>query len=92
MLAPVDVAAAQTQVATFEQSALTAQQSLTAAENNLKTIMLPNREDPMWDVSIVPDTEVDTRMAIVPLRDAIRMSNSIGMRSSRICWPPRRNS
>jgi HAE1 family hydrophobic/amphiphilic exporter-1 len=74
VLAPVDVVAAQTQVATFEESAITAQQTLTAAENNLKTIMLANREDPGWETAVIPDTEVDVRPMIVPLRDAINQA------------------
>ena len=46
ILAPVDVVAAQTQVATFQQNLFTAQQALTPAENNLKSLMLPNRTRP----------------------------------------------
>jgi HAE1 family hydrophobic/amphiphilic exporter-1 len=74
VLAPVDVVAAQTQVATFEQTAIMAQQALTVAENNLKSIMLPNREDPMWNVAVVPETEVDARPTVLPLRDAINQA------------------
>ena len=37
ILAPIDVVAAQTQVATFQQSVFAAQQALTQAENNLKS-------------------------------------------------------
>ena len=37
VLAPIDVTAAQTQVANFQQNLFLAQQALTAAENNLKT-------------------------------------------------------
>ena len=76
VLAPVDVVAAQTQVANFQQTAIIAQQALAAAENNLKTIMLPNREDPMWGVAVVPETEVDVRPTVLPLRDAINQALS----------------
>src|SRR5262249_6789773 len=48
ILAPVDVVAAQTQVSTFQQTLLLAQQALTQAENNLKMLMLPDRTDLMW--------------------------------------------
>jgi len=74
VLAPADVVAAQTQVATFQQSAIAAQQAVTAAENNLKTIMLPNREDPMWNNAVVPETPVDERLTILPLRDALNQA------------------
>ncbi len=74
VLAPVDVVAAQTQVATFQQTAIAAQQAVTAAENNLKTLMLPNREDPLWSIAVVPETEVDARPTILPLRDAVNQA------------------
>src|SRR5580692_10148755 len=56
VLAPVDVVAAQTQVATFQQSVFQAQQALTQAENNLKSMMLPNRVDELWNFALTPDT------------------------------------
>ena len=40
LLAPIDVVAAQTQLANFELNAYSAQSALTQAENNLKTLML----------------------------------------------------
>ena len=43
VLAPIDVIAATTQITTFEQSVYTAQEDVTRAENNLKTLMLPDR-------------------------------------------------
>jgi hydrophobe/amphiphile efflux-1 (HAE1) family protein len=73
-LAPVDVVAAQTQVATFQQNLFAAQQALTAAENNLKALMLPNREDLMWSAEIVPDTAPDTSPEVLPLRDAVNLA------------------
>jgi outer membrane protein TolC len=74
ILAPIDVVAAQTQVATFEQNVFAAQQALTVAENNLKALMLPNRDDLMWSTALLPETEVDTGVKIVPLRDAINQA------------------
>jgi hypothetical protein len=58
ILAPVDVVAAQTQVATFQQLVFGAQQALTQAENNLKSLMLPNRDDLLWNCALIPATEV----------------------------------
>jgi HAE1 family hydrophobic/amphiphilic exporter-1 len=69
VLAPIDVIAAQTQVANFEQNALLSQQALTAAENNLKMLMLPDRGDPLWSTSLLPETELDPH-TIVPTFDA----------------------
>jgi HAE1 family hydrophobic/amphiphilic exporter-1 len=71
VLAPVDVVAAQTQVATFEQSLFTAQQLLTQAENNLKTMMLPNRTDLMWSMALVVDSPLSAEARPPSLEDAI---------------------
>src|SRR5262249_21673024 len=74
VLAPIDVTAAQTQVATFQQILFGAQQTLTAAENNLKMLMLPDRTDLMWSAAIIPETQLDTSLPVVPLRDAVNQA------------------
>src|SRR6478672_1918910 len=43
VLAPIDVVAAEAQIATFEQNIYTAQQVVTTTENTLKTMLLPDR-------------------------------------------------
>jgi len=59
LLAPIEVVAAQTQVATFQQSLGSAQQVLASAENNLKQMMAGDRSDPLWQDALVPDTPLD---------------------------------
>jgi hydrophobic/amphiphilic exporter-1 (mainly G- bacteria), HAE1 family len=76
VLAPIDVTAAQTQVANFQQSLFAAQQALTAAENNLKMLMLPDRNDLMWGAAIVPETAPDTSLKVTPLADAVAQALS----------------
>ena len=71
VLAPVDVVAAQTQVATFEQSLFAAQQLLTQAENNLKTMMLPNRTDLMWSMALVVDSPLSAETKPPSLEEAV---------------------
>lgn len=72
LLAPSDVVATQTQLATFQQSVFNAQQQLTAAENNLKALMLPDRSDLIWGMALQPEDRPDARIAVPPLADAIR--------------------
>ena len=72
ILAPVDVVAAQTQSATFQQGLFAAQQMLTAAENNVKSLMLPNRSDIMWSSALVPETPVNLNSPIPGLEDAVK--------------------
>ncbi|MEP6703962.1 MAG: TolC family protein, partial [Acidobacteriota bacterium] len=58
VLAPIDVVAATTQITTFEQTVYTAQESVARAENNLKTLMLPDRTSDVWALAITPISEV----------------------------------
>jgi outer membrane protein TolC len=74
ILAPVDVVAAQTQVATFQQNLFLAQTVLTAAENNLKTLMLPGRTDPLWGTALVPETQPDPNVVPPTLGEAIQQA------------------
>ena len=53
-LAPIDVVEAQTQVSRFELTVASAQQSLTEAENRLKSLMLRDRTAPQWNSAIIP--------------------------------------
>ncbi len=74
ILAPIDVVAAQTQAANFQQSLFAAQQTLTAAENNLKSLMLADRGDLMWGAALIPETPLDSNVAIPALDDAVKQA------------------
>ena len=63
LLAPTEVVAAQTQVSTFHQSLASAQQQLAAAENNLKQMMARDRQDPLWQTALIPQTSPETLLA-----------------------------
>lgn len=71
LLAVIDIVAAQRQMATFEQAAYSAQEVLASAENALKTLILADRDDPLWSLSLIPTTPIDTAPPVVPLADAI---------------------
>jgi outer membrane protein TolC len=71
LLAPIDVVAAQTQLANFEVGAYAAQSALTSAENALKELILPERSDPLWSTALVPVTPADVKPPLIPLGDAI---------------------
>lgn len=72
LLAPIDVVATQTQVATFQQNVFTAQQALTAAENALKVLMLADRTDMMWSMALVPEQGQESGDVLPPLADALQ--------------------
>lgn len=71
LLAVIDIVAAQRQMATFEQAAYSAQEAVAVAENTLKTLILADRDDPLWSLSLMATTPVDTAPPVVPLGDAI---------------------
>lgn len=71
ILAPIDVVAAQTQLATFEVGAYAAQSALTSAENTLKELVLPDRTDTSWSSALIPTTPEDVRAPLTPLSDAV---------------------
>lgn len=71
VLAPIDVVAATSQIATFEQNVYTAQESVTRAENNLKTLLLPDRTSDVWGRAITPISEVSLETPKVGLEIAL---------------------
>jgi outer membrane protein TolC len=70
VIAPIDIVAASTQVTTFEQNVYTAQEAVTRAENTLKTLILPDRNAPLWSKPITPITPVSLEPPRVPLEQA----------------------
>ncbi|HVF55864.1 MAG TPA: TolC family protein [Pyrinomonadaceae bacterium] len=71
VLAPIDIVAANTQVTTFEQNVYTAQESVTRAENTLKTLILSDRTAALWSRPLTPVTPVNLEAPRVPLEQAV---------------------
>jgi HAE1 family hydrophobic/amphiphilic exporter-1 len=74
LLAPADVVQTQTQIATFQQNVFLAQNALTSAENSLKVLMLPDRNDLMWGMALIPQQSPDTRPPLPALEDAVKQA------------------
>ena len=72
LLAPIDVVAAQTQLANFELNAYSAQSALTRAENSLKSLILADRSSALWASAIIPTTEAKLMPPLLPLADAVQ--------------------
>ncbi len=70
-LAPIEIVAANSQVTTFEQNVYTAQEAVTRAENNLKTLMLPDRTANIWARAIVPVSSIELDIPRIPLETAV---------------------
>ena len=70
-LAPIDIVAAETQVANFEQSVYDALNVVTVSENNLKNLIAPNRTDSLWSESVTPVDPVDLEAPRTTLTEAL---------------------
>jgi len=73
-LAVIDVIEAQTQVARFEQTVATAQQTLTAAENRLKSLMLSDRANAIWNRPLVPADPADRAVPQMNVDEAMKLA------------------
>ncbi len=71
VLAPIDIVAATAQITTLEQGVFAAQESVTRAENTLKTLLLPARTAAEWSQPIVPVTPVNIDVPAIGLEVAV---------------------
>ena len=71
-LAPIDIVAAEAQVANFEQNVYVALDEVGRAENALKNLIAENRQSEVWSVALVPTDTVDLQPPVVALEDAMR--------------------
>jgi outer membrane protein TolC len=70
-LAPIDIVAADTQVAIFEQAIYDALNVVTQAENALKNLIAPNRTAALWSESVTPVDPVDIDAPLTTLTEAL---------------------
>jgi outer membrane protein TolC len=56
--APIDVIESQTQVSNFQDSVFSALQSVSQLQNQLKSLIVADAGDPIWQANLVPSTSV----------------------------------
>lgn len=71
VLPPIDLVAATAQITTYEQEVYAAQESVTRAENTLKTLVLADRSSPDWGRPITPISPVSLDVPRVDLQTAL---------------------
>jgi outer membrane protein len=71
-LAPIDVVAAEAQVAGFEQTLFSSLEEVSRSENNLKNLIAVNREADLWNLSIIPTDSVDLAPPQISLPEALK--------------------
>ena len=74
ILAPIDIVAAETQVANFEQNVYTALERVNRAENLLKNLIAGDRNDEIWSNALVPTDSVKLNVPRTTLKDALTLA------------------
>lgn len=85
-LAPIDVVAAEAQIAGFEQTLFTALEEVSRAENNLKNLIAENRKAEIWTESLVPIDSVNLAPPSISLEQSIKaaMENRAELQQSNV--------
>ncbi|MDQ5845194.1 MAG: TolC family protein [Acidobacteriota bacterium] len=85
-LAPIDIVAAEAQLAGFEQSLFISLEEVSRAENNLKNLIAENRQADIWNISIVPTDSVDLVSPQISLPEALKaaMENRTELQQSNV--------
>lgn len=73
-LAPIDVVAAETQIANIEQGVYEALETVGRAENTLKNLIATNKDDWLWNESVVPTDSVDLDAPTTTLPEALGLA------------------
>ncbi|MDQ1729079.1 MAG: outer membrane protein [Pyrinomonadaceae bacterium] len=71
-LAPIDVVAAEAQVAGFEQTLYSSLEEVSRSENNLKNLIAVNRQSDLWNLAVVPTDSVDLAPPDISLPEALK--------------------
>ena len=73
-LAPIDIVAAETQVANFEGAVYDALNTVNLAENVLKGLISPNRNDAIWSEALTPVEPVEQATPNTTLTEAMDLA------------------
>lgn len=73
-LAPIDIVAAETQVANFEQAVYDALNIVNTTENALKNLISPNRNNAIWRQALTPVESVEKEIPKTTLTEAIDLA------------------
>ena len=71
-LAPIDLVASESQIATYEQGVFSALEDVTRYENTLKNLIAKDSSAVIWGNSIVPTDSVDVSVPQISLPDALK--------------------
>ena len=85
-LAPIDVVAAEAQVAGFEQALFSSLEEVSRSENNLKNLIAVDRKSDLWNLSVIPTDSVDLTPPDISLPEALKaaMENRPELQQSNV--------
>jgi outer membrane protein TolC len=85
-LAPIDVVAAEAQVAVFEQTLFSSLEDVSRSENNLKNLIAVNHQADLWNLAIIPTDSVDLAPPEISLPEALKaaMDNRPELQQSNV--------
>jgi outer membrane protein len=85
-LAPIDIVAAEAQLAGFEQDLFASLEEVSRSENNLKNLIAENRQSEIWNLSIVPTDPVALTTPQISLPEALKsaMENRLELQQSNL--------
>jgi HAE1 family hydrophobic/amphiphilic exporter-1 len=85
-LAPIDVVAAEAQVAGFEQTLFSSLEDVSRSENNLKNLIAVNHQADLWSLAIIPTDSVDLAPPDISLPEALKaaMDNRPELQQSNV--------
>src|ERR1051325_10779204 len=85
-LAPIDVVAAEAQLASFEQTLFSSLEEVSRSENNLKNLIAVDRQSDLWSQSIIPTDPVDLVPPDITLPEAMKaaMENRPELQQSEV--------
>ena len=74
VLAPVDILAAETQVANLELQVYSALETVNRSENGLKGLLAGDRQDGVWREALVPTDRLEIAVPRITLNEAVRLA------------------
>ena len=70
--APIEITSARSEVAGRQQSMIQTEVGISDADNDLKNLLAPNTDDPMWDLQVIPTDRPNIEDIQLNLKESIQ--------------------
>ncbi len=72
--APIEITSARSEVASRQQSMIQTEVGISDADNDLKNLLAPKNDDPMWDLRIIPTDRPNIEDLRLNLKESIQLA------------------